>query len=136
MQVAGLYYANMSRTRPKKNVAWHLAEWMDTLGVDQVDMIEKAGWSKTTASLLYNCRQDISSKLVGEAANALNIDIFELFMRPTDAMALRRLRDNALKIAADNTAIWKHISTSLGAATDNAPADPPGDGENGLRAAV
>lgn len=96
----------MAHTRPKQNVAWHLAEWMQTLRATQADMMERAGWSKTTASLLYNCRQDLSSKLVFEAAQALSIEPFELFMRPEQAMTLRRLRDDAIRIAADKRDIW------------------------------
>lgn len=96
----------MSHSRPKQNVAWHLAAWMDTLRTSQTDMMDRAGWSKTTASLLYNCRQDLSSKLIKEAAFALNIEPFELFMLPDQAMALRRLRDDAIRIAADKRTIW------------------------------
>lgn len=96
----------MSRTRPKQTVAWHLAAWMDALRVSQADMIERAGWSKTTASLLYNSRQDLSSKLIAEAAQALNLAPFELFMLPEEAMALRRLRSSAIQIAADRTDAW------------------------------
>jgi transcriptional regulator with XRE-family HTH domain len=99
----------MTHSRPKQNVAWHLAEWMAALRASQADMMERAGWSKATASLLYNCRQDLSSKLIFEAALALNIEPFELFMLPEQAMALRRLRDDAIRIAADKRNIWGHF---------------------------
>jgi len=79
---------------------------MDALRVSQSDMIERAGWSKTAASLLYNSRQDLSSKLIKEAAMALNIATFELFMLPEEAMALRRFRRSALQIASDRTDAW------------------------------
>ncbi|WP_408585950.1 hypothetical protein [Novosphingobium sp.] len=94
---------------------------MDTLRVKQADMMERAGWSKTAASLLYNCRQDVSSRLIEEAARALHIETFELFMRPEDAMALRRLRNSALQIAAEKQNAWKDF-----------PADPAGDQDGRL----
>jgi len=106
----------MAHSRPKQNVAWHLAAWMDSLRATQADMMERAGWSKTTASLLYNARQDLSSKLIREAAFALNIEPFELFMLPDQAMALRRLRDYALRIAADKGQIWGNFPPDEAAA--------------------
>lgn len=103
----GLYYANMaskSRTRPQIAVGWFLTEWMDTLKVNQAYMVQTAGWSKTLASHLYNRQQDYSPRLVKEAAMALKIAPWELLMHPEDAMALRRMRDASLTIAADNHA--------------------------------
>ena len=82
----------MARTRPKIPVGWFLTEWMDSLGVNQAQMIERAGWSKTTASLLYNRQQDHNPALVAAAAHALHIEQFELFMLPEEAFHIRRLR--------------------------------------------
>lgn len=78
-----------------------MREWMDTLQVRQADMMRRTGWSKTTASLLYNCQQDYNPELVRTAAAALNLAPWELLMPPAEAMALRRLRDSALTIAAE-----------------------------------
>lgn len=83
----------MVKTRPVLAVGWYLREWMDTLQVRQSDMIRETGWSKTTASLLYNCRQDYNPQLVAEAARALNIQPWELLMPPALAMQQRRLRE-------------------------------------------
>lgn len=74
---------------------------METLRVRQADMIERTGWSKTTMSLLYHNQQDYSPRIVEEAALALNLQPFELLMHPADAMAMRRVRDSALQIAAE-----------------------------------
>ena len=60
----------MARSRPRITVGWYLPEWMDTLRVNQAQMIERTGWSKTTASLLYNCQQDYNPALVTSAAAA------------------------------------------------------------------
>lgn len=71
------------------------------LGVNQAEMIRRTGWSKATASQLYNNKQDYSPKLVNEAAQALNVESFELLMKPERAMALRRQRDAAIQIVHD-----------------------------------
>lgn len=89
------------KSRPIISVGWYLTEWMDTLRVRQSHMIDRAGWSKTTASLLYNRQQDYSPRLVEEASAALNIAPFELLLHPEDAMAIRRMRESAVTIAAD-----------------------------------
>lgn len=86
------YTANMARTRPRIPVGWFLREWMETLKVRQADMMKRAGWSKTTASLLYNCQQDYNPQLVRDAARALNVEEWELLMPPSLAMQIRRLR--------------------------------------------
>jgi hypothetical protein len=95
--------ANVARRGiPKGPVNWFLREWMDHLGVKQRDMVERAGWSKATASQLYNGVQDYSPKIVNEAALALNIAPFELLMRPEAAMALRRVRQDALRLVENS----------------------------------
>jgi hypothetical protein len=87
-------------------VDWFLKDWMDTLGVRQVDMQHLAGWSPATASQLYNGVQSYSPKIVKEAAAALNLSEYELLMRPHDAMALRKLKGAALHIA-EATRDWQ-----------------------------
>lgn len=82
----------MARSRPRIQVGWFLREWMDTLQVRQATMCDRTGWSKTTASLLYNCQQDYNPQLVADAARALNVEPWELLMHPELAMQLRRLR--------------------------------------------
>lgn len=71
---------------------------MDLLGVKQSAMIEKTGWSKATASQIYNGKQDYSPKVVREASLALNVREYELLMHPDQAMALRRLQSSAQEI--------------------------------------
>ncbi len=97
---------NMARRGiPKGPVNWFLREWMDELGVRQKDMIERAGWSKATASQLYTGVQDYSPKIVNEAAAALNVAPHELLMRPEQAMALRRFRQDALRVVEGGRAL-------------------------------
>lgn len=108
----------MARSRPRIPVGWFLREWMDTLRVRQADMIERAGWSKTTASLLYNCQQDYNPELVRSASIALNIEPWELLMPPELAMQIRRLR------AAVDTEVQLRAADHR---QDFTPADPPSD---------
>jgi transcriptional regulator with XRE-family HTH domain len=74
---------------------------MDHLGVNQAEMIRRTDWSKATASQLYNNKQDYSPKVVNEAAKALNVAPYELLMKPETAAALRRLRQDALRVVED-----------------------------------
>ena len=83
---------------PKGPVSWYLREWMDHLGVKQRDMVERAGWSKATASQLYTGVQDYSPKIVMQASSALNVAPFELMMPPEQAMAIRQFKASAEKI--------------------------------------
>lgn len=89
---------------------WFLREWMDTLRVRQVDRQREAGWSKATASQLYTGVQSYSPKIVQEAAAALRVQIYELFMPPDEAMALRRVKQSALQIA-DTQREWQPPQT-------------------------
>ena len=73
-------------------VTWFLKEWMDTLGVNQAYMVREAGWSKTTASHLYNCQKDMNANLLKSAAAALKREPYELLMRPEDAFQIIRHR--------------------------------------------
>ena len=99
---AKTYNRRMARRGiPKGSVNWFLREWMDTLEVNQATMIERTGWSKATASQLYNGKQDYSPAVVNAAAVALSVKPHELLMPPADAMAIRRLRQTALDIVGD-----------------------------------
>lgn len=95
---------------PKGAVSWHLREWMDYLGVKQRDMVERAGWSKATASQLYNGDQDYSPRVVTQASAALNVAPYELLMKPEQAMALRRLRSEALRVVEQTSELGQPFS--------------------------
>ena len=83
---------------PKGGVNWFLRDWMDRLGVKQRDMIERAGWSKATASQLYTGQQDYSPKVVNEAAQALKARPYELLMSYDEAMTIRSYRASAAEL--------------------------------------
>jgi len=91
----------MPKLKPFARTApWFLSEWMHALGLRQADLMQRTGWSKTTASLLYNGRQKYNPVLLMEAADAMNLRPFELFLPPDEAMAIRRMREAALQIVA------------------------------------
>jgi transcriptional regulator with XRE-family HTH domain len=103
----------MARRGVPKQINWHLREWMEALGVSQAEMIRRTGWSKATASQLYNNKQDYSPKLVNEAAVALNVERWELLMTPATAAAIRKARADELRVVdppaptADNQNVRK-----------------------------
>lgn len=97
---------NMARRGIPKQVNWYLREWMEaTEGFrghgGQARMMRETGWSKATMSQLYNGKQDYSPKVMIQAAKALHAETWELLMPPERAMAMRRLRADALRIVQD-----------------------------------
>lgn len=100
-----LYYANMARRGIPKQINWFIRDWMDAVGKKQADMMREAGWSKATASQLYNGVQDYSPKVVNEAAFVFQCQPYELMMPYEQAMALRRLRADALRVVETSQAI-------------------------------
>jgi transcriptional regulator with XRE-family HTH domain len=83
---------------------------MDLLGKRQADMCRLCGWSKATASQLYNNVQDYSPKSINEAASALDVEPFELLMKPERAMAFRRQLEAAIALAQDASETTKRMS--------------------------
>lgn len=84
---------------------------MDHLSLKQRDMIERCGWSKASASQIYNGTQDYSPKIVKEAARALNVRTYELLIHPDRALFLRKLEEAArtfADVAADSDEFPSH----------------------------
>lgn len=79
---------------------WHLAAWAAREGKRQADAQRDLGWSRSTASGLWNGTQRYTQERVDEAARWLGIEPYELLMRPEEAVELRRLRESAFAIAA------------------------------------
>lgn len=82
---------------------WHLAEWLRYFGKIQADLEKDLGWNKSKASLMCNYEQRYHRDDINQVADWLHLKPYELLMHPEDAMALRRMRESALKIAVDNT---------------------------------
>jgi len=97
---------------------WFLSAWLDALGTSQADLCRRTGWDKRKASFLVNGRQEYRRTEVNEAALALNVETWELLMHPDDAMALRRMREGALRIAAEPRSPWHGKPAEIGAEMD------------------
>lgn len=80
---------------------WYLPDWLHTLRLRQARLVELTGWSKGKVSKLYNGQATYDRDIINTVARALNLEPFELLLHPADAMALRRLRESALRIAAE-----------------------------------
>ncbi|MBT0667054.1 helix-turn-helix transcriptional regulator [Novosphingobium profundi] len=94
------FYNRTMATTPTHD--WFLRQWIETLQTTQAELERRTGWDKRKVSYLINGKQPYKRDTVNEAAFALNIEPFELLMHPEDAFALRRLRENAMRIASQS----------------------------------
>jgi hypothetical protein len=83
---------------------WHLRDWLAYFGKRQADLIKELGWDKARTSFVFNGKQSYRREIVNEIAAWLNIRPPELLMHPTEAIALRRLRETAAQIVAEDRA--------------------------------
>lgn len=79
-----------------------LAAWLKSLGKRQADLVRDLGWNKAKPSLIISGKQQYTRDDVNELAAYLSLHPYELLMHPEDAMEIRRLREDALKIVARN----------------------------------
>lgn len=77
-------------------------------GKIQADAQRDLGWSRSTASGLWNGTQRYTQERVDEAALWLDLKPYELLMPPPEAIALRALRETAYAIAADRPRDFAH----------------------------
>lgn len=80
---------------------WYLKAWMATLKVRQADIMRATGYPKAKMSELASGKQRFNRDILNEVAAALNIRPYELLMHPDEAMALRQVRESAVRIAAE-----------------------------------
>lgn len=69
------------------------------LGKRQADIVRDLGWNKARISLMLHGKQPYDRDSINELAAYLNLKPHELLMPPSEAKALRSLRENAIKIA-------------------------------------
>lgn len=91
------YYANVNSPRHD----WYLKAWMAALKVRQRDIMKATDYSKATMSDLVNGKQRYNRDILNEIADVLHIRPYELLMHPDEAMAIRRVRESAVRIAAE-----------------------------------
>ncbi|MBX4388564.1 hypothetical protein K4H03_20985, partial [Mycobacterium tuberculosis] len=82
-------------------------EWMKTLDMKNKDLQEQCGWTVRITNQRINRKIRWHRDHLNLAAKALNIYPYELLIPPEDAMAIRRLRSDAIRIAADNRIAYK-----------------------------
>jgi len=82
---------------------WYLKEWLRSSGKKQSDIVNDLDWNKARVSLMARGEQPYTRDAVNELATYLNIHPYELLMHPDDAMALRQLRKDALRVVEIST---------------------------------
>lgn len=97
--------ARSKHPKPAPKHDWFLVEWLTLYGKIQADLEKDLEWNKSKASLMWNHNQRYHRDDVNQVADWLHLKPYELLMHPDDAMALRRMRESALRIAADNPPI-------------------------------
>ena len=86
------------RMAPKHD--WYLKEWLAATRKRQSDVCRDLDWNKARVSLMLRGLQPYDRDSLNDLADYLNIRPHELLMHPSDAMALRALRANAVRIAS------------------------------------
>lgn len=122
----------MARAKaPKRPPAydWYLAEWAAHFGKRQADFEKDLDWNKSKVSLMFNRTQRYHRDDVNQVADYLHLKPYELLMPPEEAMNLRRLKQTALRIAAENPASEDDERDVGGEGRRSAP--PKRDGTNG-----
>jgi len=79
-----------------------LSAWLKSLGKKQADLVRDLGWNKAKPSLIIAGKQEYTRDDINELAEYLHLHPYELLMHPDDAMEIRRLREDAVKIVARN----------------------------------
>jgi len=93
-----------AKTQDDFGHTWFLREWMEQSDPPkiQADLQKQLGWSKAKAHDVWHGQQ-YTQALIDEVAPWLNARPFELLLHPDQAMAIRRLRDNAARIVSDTS---------------------------------
>lgn len=96
---------------------WRLREWMQHFGKRQASLVNELGWPKGRAHAVWHSRVPYRRDLINLLSRWLGIRPYELLMSPDEALALRRLRQAAATIAAEDPAHF-----------ERGPPDPRFDG--------
>lgn len=78
---------------------WYLKQWLRTLHKRQADLVRDLDLNKAKVSLTANGKQPYDRDLVNAIAAYLNLRPYELLMHPEDAMNMRQLQADAIRIA-------------------------------------
>ncbi|MBO9380422.1 transcriptional regulator [Sphingomonas histidinilytica] len=80
---------------------WYFNQWLAHFEKSQADVVQALEWNKSKVSLFASGKQRYHRDDVNQLAAYLNLEPFELLLPPDRAMAIRRLRENAIRIASD-----------------------------------
>ncbi len=83
---------------------------MTHFGKRQASLVNELGLDKATAQFLWHSKQPYKRDYVNRIAAWLGLKPFELLMAPSDALALRRLRETAYAIVSQ-TAVAEPAAT-------------------------
>lgn len=93
---------------------WHLKEWLRTLKKKQSDIVRDLDWNKAKISLMARGAQPYTRDAINEIAAYLSIHPYELLMHPDDAMMLRQLRRDALRVVESSELIERPTGVRTG----------------------
>jgi transcriptional regulator with XRE-family HTH domain len=85
----------MGRSRYKD---WFLVDWMTLHDKVQTSLVNELGLSKNTANKLWHGTQPYKRELINQVADWLDIEPYELLLPPSEALAIRDMRESAEKI--------------------------------------
>lgn len=91
----------------KNRPDWYLKEWMSTLHISQAELARRIGKERNTINNIYHGKTEYYREILNEICAAIHIAPFEILMPPDEAMALRRIRESSLRIAADSSLDFK-----------------------------
>jgi transcriptional regulator with XRE-family HTH domain len=80
---------------------WYLRQWLGALGMTQQSLADSADWQKSKVSRLVSGFTPYDRDIINTIASVMHIQPFELLLDPAEAMAMRRMRETAISIAAD-----------------------------------
>jgi plasmid maintenance system antidote protein VapI len=79
---------------------WSLIEWLEACGKKQADIVHDLDWNKAKVSMIVRGKQRYTRDEVNELSRYMGIRPHELLMHPSEAMALRQLRNAAQEIVS------------------------------------
>jgi transcriptional regulator with XRE-family HTH domain len=99
----------------------------------QATLSNELGWTKGRANLVWHGRQPYRREVVNQLAEWLGIEPYELLMPPQEALAMRRLRDAARTIVAEDAPTFEHGDAAKDEAPRFAERHPPPPRRTGTR---
>lgn len=77
---------------------WYLREWLGALKMSQADLVRATGYTKAKVSELVTGHSRYNRDVIDVISKAINLQPYEMLMHPDEAMSLRQLKLDALRI--------------------------------------